>query len=47
VKGDEVPDWEGSIEILYDSDVVSAAVKRLAEKLGLFERYTIVFWQEK
>jgi len=47
VKDDEVPDWEGSIEILYDSDVVSAAVKRLAEKLDLFERYTIVSWQEK
>lgn len=47
VKGDEVSQWEGMIEILYDSDVVSAAVKRLAEKLNLFERYTIVSWQEK
>jgi hypothetical protein len=42
-----VPDWEGSIEILYNSDVIGAAVKRLAEKLDLFERYSIVSWQEK
>ncbi|NOR52629.1 MAG: hypothetical protein GQ536_00860, partial [Candidatus Aminicenantes bacterium] len=47
VKDGEVPDWEGSIEILYNSDVVGAAVKRLAEKLDLIERYTIVSWQEK
>ncbi len=47
VKDDEVPDWEGSIEILYNSDVIGAAVKRLADKLDLSERYTIVSWQEK
>ena len=47
VKDNEVPDWEGSIEILYNSDVIGAAVKRLAEKLDLFERYSIVSWQEK
>jgi hypothetical protein len=47
VKDDEVSDWEGSIEILYNSDVVGAAVKRLAEKLGLAKKFTIVSWQEK
>ncbi len=47
VKGEEVPDWEGSIEILYNSDIVGAAVKRLAEKLGLTKKFTIVSWQEK
>jgi len=47
VKGDEVRNWEGMIEILYDSDVVRAAVKRLASKLGLSEKYTLLSWQEK
>ncbi len=46
VKGDEVYNWEGMIEILYDSSVVRAAVKRFASKLGLSEKYTILSWQE-
>ena len=46
VKGDEVYNWEGMIEILYDSSVVRAAVKRFAAKLNLFERYSILSWQE-
>jgi hypothetical protein len=46
VKGDEVFNWEGMIEILYDSSVVRAAVRRFAAKLNMFERYTILSWQE-
>jgi hypothetical protein len=47
VKGDEVFNWEGMIEILYDSSVVRAAVKRFAAKLDLTERYSILSWQER
>ena len=40
-------EWEGSINILYDSSIVRAAVKRFAAKLNLDEKYTILSWQEK
>ena len=43
--GDDL--WEGIIEILYDSDVVRAAVKRLSQKVGLLGKFSVVSWQQK
>jgi hypothetical protein len=43
----EMENWEGRIEIRYNSDIVRAAIKRFADKIGLFDRFTILSWQEK
>ncbi|NOR54465.1 MAG: hypothetical protein GQ536_10335 [Candidatus Aminicenantes bacterium] len=43
----EMENWEGKIEIRYNSDIVRAAIKRFANKIGLFDRFTILSWQEK
>jgi hypothetical protein len=40
-------EWEGSINILYDSSIIEAAVKRFAKKLGLVRRFRVVSWQQK
>jgi hypothetical protein len=40
-------EWEGSINILYDSSIIKAAVKRMAKAMGMFGRYSIVSWQMK
>jgi hypothetical protein len=42
----EMENWEGRIEIRYNSDIVRAAIKRFANKIGLFDRFTILSWQE-
>jgi len=42
----EMENWEGKIEIRYNSDIVRAAIKRFANKIGLFDRFTILSWQE-
>ncbi len=42
----EMENWEGRIEIRYNSDIVRAAIKRFADKIGLFDRFTILSWQE-
>ena len=39
--------WEGMIEIRYDSDIVRAATKRFAKKLGLVGRFRVVSWSAK
>jgi hypothetical protein len=39
--------WEGMIEIRYDSDIVRAATKRFAKKLGSVGRFHVVSWQQK
>jgi hypothetical protein len=42
----EMENWEGKIEIRYNSDIVRAAIKRFANKIGIFDRFTILSWQE-
>ncbi len=43
--GDDL--WEGSFQILYDSSIIEAAVKRFARTIGLHDRFSIVSWQER
>jgi len=34
------------IEIRYNSDIVRAAIKQFAKRIDLFDRFTIVSWEE-
>jgi len=43
---EDMENWEGRIEIRYNSDIIRAAIKRFADKIGLFDRFTILSWQE-